>query len=174
MNLVTDGVTAVALGMEPAERGVMDRPPRSPRRAILDRGGITMVALLGSYIALATLWLFHHYLGEDDGEQGLLLAQTAAFTAIIVLEKVNVFNFRALQEPLARVGWLSNPWILAAWAFTIGLQVAAIYTPFLQTALHTTPLGWQDWGLIFALALPILLLTETYKWLRFRREKNRS
>ena len=129
-----------------------------------------MIALLGGYIALATLWLFHHYLVENGDEQGLLLAQTVAFTAIIVLEKMNVFNFRALHEPLAQVGWLSNPWVLAAWTLTIGLQVAAIYTPFLQTALHTTPLGWEDWGLIFALALPILLITETYKWLRFRKE----
>ena len=170
MNLVTDGMTAVALGMEPAEKGVMARAPRAAGQSIVDRGGILMIALLGGYIALATLWLFHHYLVENGDEQGLLLAQTVAFTAIIVLEKMNVFNFRALHEPLAQVGWLSNPWVLAAWTLTIGLQVAAIYTPFLQTALHTTPLGWEDWGLIFALALPILLITETYKWLRFRKE----
>ena len=168
MNLVTDGMTAVALGLEPAEKGIMDRPPRPVDHPILDRPGMAMILVLGSYIALVTLWLFHHYLEGDA--RAIASAQTAAFTAIIVLEKMNVFNFRALREPVARIGWLSNPWVLAAWSLTIGLQVCAVYVPFLQDALHTVPLGWRDWGLIFLLATPIFLLTESFKWWRLRKE----
>ena len=62
MNLVTDGMTAVALGVEPAEKGIMKRPPRGVDEPILDRYGMIMIALLGGYVGLATLWLFHHYL----------------------------------------------------------------------------------------------------------------
>lgn len=167
MNLVTDGMTAVALGMEPAEKGVMQRRPRGLHEPILDKGGLLMILLLGSYIGAATLWLFHHYL-QSGVEDAVLLAQTVAFTGIIVLEKMNVFNYRALREPLSVVGYFSNPWVLAAWTLTIGLQVCAVYVPVLQNALHTVPLGWADWGLIAALALPLFLITECYKWLRWR------
>ncbi len=174
MNLVTDGMTAVALGLEPAEKGVMQRPPRPVRQPILDRGGILMIALLGGYIGLSTLWLFHHYIREGT-EAEILLAQTVAFTGIIVLEKLNVFNFRALREPMAVIGLFSNPWVLIAWSLTIALQVCAVYVPFLQSALHTVPLGWADWGLIFAVAVPIFALTELYKgWYRKRHSATSS
>ena len=52
---------------------------------------------------------------------------------------------------------------------TVGLQVAAVYTPFLQRALHTVPLGWRDWGGIALLALPLIVGPEIYKQLRARR-----
>ncbi len=167
MNLVTDGMTAVALGMEPAEKGVMQRPPRAARHPILDRAGILMILILGGYIGAGTLWLFHHYL-QSGQENAVVLAQTVAFTAIIVLEKMNVFNYRALREPMMVIGLFSNPWVLAAWTVTVGLQVCAVYVPFLQDALHTVPLGWADWGWIFAVAFPVFLVTEFYKWLRWR------
>jgi P-type Ca2+ transporter type 2C len=109
--------------------------------------------------------LFHHYFAGGRGE-AVLLAQTVAFTGIIVLEKMNVFNYRALRAPLSTIGFFSNPWVLLAWTFTIGLQVCAVYVPFLQKALHTAPLGLADWGLIFMIALPIFVMAEAYKWLR--------
>ncbi|MDY6837729.1 MAG: HAD-IC family P-type ATPase [Thermodesulfobacteriota bacterium] len=169
MNLVTDGMTAVALGLERVEKGIMERPPRAVQEPILDRGGIVMVLLLGGYIGGAALWLFHHYLACSRAN-GVLLAQTAAFTGIIVLEKMNVFNYRALRVPLSVIGFFSNPWVLLAWTVTIGLQVCAVYVPFFQKALHTVPLAWGDWGLIVLVALPIFLLAEGCKWLRWQKQ----
>ncbi len=167
MNLVTDGMTAVALGLERAEKDIMQRPPRAAHEPILDRSGMIAILLLGGYIGAASLWLFHHYLG-NQGENALPLAQTMAFTSIIVMEKLNVFNFRALREPLIKIGIFSNPWILVALAITLGLHACVIYVPFLQQYLHTVPLGWQDWGLIGAIAAPIVIITELFKWVRFR------
>ena len=83
-------------------------------------------------------------------------------------EKMNVFNFRSLREPMIVVGFFSNPWLLLAWTVTVGLQVCAVYVPFLQQALHTVPLGWADWGLMLVVAAPIFLITETVKWYRRR------
>ncbi|SNZ06426.1 Ca2+-transporting ATPase [Persephonella hydrogeniphila] len=168
MNLITDGMTAVALGVEPAEKGIMERPPRSPKEHILDWKGIAMIVFLGSYIGLATLWLFHHYL-EKGGAEAVATAQTVAFTGIIILEKMNVFNFRSLVAPMKVIGFLSNPWLLLAWTVTVGSQVAAVYVPFLQDALHTVPLKLEDWALIFAVAVPIFLVVELYKILRWRK-----
>ncbi len=167
MNLITDGMTAVAIGVEPAEKGIMERPPRSPKEHILDWKGIAMIVLLGSYIGLATLWLFHHYL-EKGGAEAVMTAQTMAFTGIIILEKMNVFNFRSLVAPMKYIGFFSNPWLLLAWTITVGSQVAAVYVPFLQKALHTVPLKLEDWGLIFAVAIPIFLIVEAYKWIRWK------
>ncbi|AKF25881.1 hypothetical protein YH65_00705 [Sulfurovum lithotrophicum] len=164
MNLVTDGMTAVALGMEKAEKGVMHRPPRASSESFLQYRGIIMIILLGGYIGGATLWIFHHYLSSGLPEaQAIGLAQTAAFTAIIILEKMNVFNYRSLHAPIYTMGFFSNKWLIAAWITTVSLQVAAVYVPFLQEALHTVPLGWKDWLLIFEISLPIFVVTELYK-----------
>jgi Ca2+-transporting ATPase len=95
------------------------------------------------------------------------MAQTTAFTVIIMLEKVNVFNFRALQAPLATIGFFSNPFLLVAWVVEFGLQLCVIYVPLLQEAFHTVPLGWTEWGWIAITAVPIFILMEGYKWLRF-------
>ncbi len=167
MNLVTDGMTAVALGVEPAEKGIMKRPPRAVEEPILDRYGITMIALLGSYIGLATLWLFHYYIAKDP-QGGVVLAQTVAFTGIIILEKVNVLNYRSTREPMTKIGFFANKWLLLAIFFTVSLQLCAVYVPFLQNALHTTAMGWKDWGIILLVAMPIFILTEIYKWIRFK------
>ena len=170
MNLVTDGMTAVALGLEPVEKGVMNRPPRAAHEPVLDRSGMLMILILGGYIGGATLWLFHHYLAAGHA-QALGVAHTVAFTGIILLEKMNVFNFRSLRAPMSVIGFFSNRWVLGAWVMTVGLQVCAVYVPFLQQALHTVPLGWGDWGLILAVALPVFLSAELYKWLRWRQQR---
>ncbi len=165
MNLVTDGMTAVALGVEPVEKGIMHRPPRSPRAPLLDRLGIMVIVLLGGYMGAGTLWLFHHYLANGQ-ENAVALAQTVAFTGLILLEKMNVFNFRSLHDPLAVVGFFSNTWLLLAWITSVGMQVCVVYIPFLQQAMHTVPLRWTDWGLMLVVAAPVFLVTESVKWWR--------
>jgi len=171
MNLVTDGMTAVALGVEPPEEGIMECPPRDPKEPILNRSGITKILLLGGYMGAATLWIFHHYL--TSGQEGALLkAQTVAFTGLIVLEKINVFNFRSLRAPLSVIGYFTNPWLLIAWGVTIGLQVCAVYVPFLQEALHTTALSWEDWGLIVIVSLPVFVVVEGLKLIQWQLERH--
>ncbi len=172
MNLVTDGMTAVALGLEPAEKGVMKRPPRAATEPVLNKRGIVMILLLGGYIGAGTLWLFHHYLATGHGD-AVITAQTVAFTGIILLEKMNVFNYRALREPMYIIGFFTNKWVLSAWVATVGLQVCAIYIPFLQKALHTVPLGLSDWGIMLIVAVPVFLAAELAKWFDWRSRRER-
>lgn len=168
VNLVTNGPTAVALGLERPERDVMERPPRPPRQPMLDRRGVLVIGVIAAYMGAAALWLFHRTMaGGEDAET----ARTMAFTGLIMLEMVNVFNFRSFREPMPLVGFLSNRWLLVAWVLSVGLQVCAVYVPFLQTALHTTPLSLADWGWILALAVPVFLVGEAYKWWRHSRRK---
>lgn len=161
-NLITDGVTAVALGAEPVEENTMKRSPRDPRARILDLKGILSILILGAYLGGATYGVFHYYLQGDA--EAVARAQTMAFTGLIMFEKINVFNFRSLHSSLFSIGVFSNPWVIAAWFFNLLLQICAVYVPFMQDLLHTVPLTLQDWLLIFAVGLPIFIAGEITKW----------
>jgi Ca2+-transporting ATPase len=168
INLVTDGVTAVALALEPVEAGTMRRPPRPAREPLVDRRGWLWIVGLGGWIGLATLVLFQLHLGDADGE---VRARTLAFTGLIVMEKFAVLGFRALHAPLGVIGWASNPWLLAAIGSMLALQVAAVHTPWLGALLHTTPLAATDWLLLVAIALPAPVVLEVWKRLAWRRRR---
>jgi Ca2+-transporting ATPase len=173
INLATDGATAVALGVEPAGKGILRRPPRPVNQPILGRAGIALILALGGYLGFGTLWLFHHYL-QAGGADALPVATTAAFCGLVILEKMNVFNFRSLQDPMNEIGYATNPSLLLAWGVTVALQVSTPYIPFFQRVLHTAPLSLRDWGLIVALALPVLLVPEAIKWVRWRAREDRA
>ena len=114
----------------------MERPPRRPHEPIVGARGLLSVVLLGLYIGVATLWLFHHFRTEH-GARGVFVAQTVAFTGIILLEKMNVFNFRSLEVPMSPRRFFANRWLLAAWAGMIALQVAVVYVP--RSSGRSTP-----------------------------------
>ncbi len=161
MNLVTDGVTAMALGLERAEPDQMRRPPRPKGTPILGRPGLGLVLAFGLYTGGAALAIFLILL-----PQGEVLARSAAFTGMVVFEKVSVFAFRSLRNPNRVLGWTSNRWLLVALAATLGAQVAALHVPILKVVLHTVPLGLAEWGLIFTAALPLIILPEAVKEVR--------
>lgn len=160
MNLVTDGVTAVALGLEKAEPDQMRAPPRKPGSPILGVQGLGLILAFGFYTGSASLFLFYSFLPVDPA-----LANTMAFTAMVVFEKVSVFAFRSLKTPVSHIGWASNPSLLIALALTLGLQVAAVYLPFFQTILHTVPLDLSHWLWICGFALPLIVVPEIVKLL---------
>lgn len=158
MNLVTDGVTAVALGLEKPEPDQMQQSPRRKDTAILGIGGVVTILALGTYTGLSSLWIFFQLI-----DQGVELARTTAFTAMVVFEKVSVFAFRSLRLPGWRIGWLSNPFLLGALAITLGAQMLAVYWPPLQVMLHTVPMGTDEWIWVGVFALPILIVPEVLK-----------
>ncbi len=94
INLVTDGLTALALGLEPAERDVMQRRPRDPQEAILTRNAYLVILILGIWLGLLTIYVFLG-LYEVDLDR----ARTMAFTGLIVFELYNVLNFRSFRFP---------------------------------------------------------------------------
>ena len=164
MNLVTDGVTAVALGVEKAEAEQMERPPRKKDEPILGGHGLALILIFGTYTATASLWLFYTLLplGAD-------LARTSAFTGMVVFEKLSVFAFRSLTQPCTRIGWFSNPFLLAALAVTLGLQVLAVTWAPLQTLLRTMTLPAEQWLWIICLGLPLVVVPELIKAVLGRR-----
>ena len=163
INLITDGLSALALGLEPAERDVMQRRPRDPEKTILSRGACLVILVICTWLGLLTLYLFSG-LYEVDLDR----ARTMAFTGLILFELYNVLNFRSFRSPLHRVGFFSNPTMLYAILGSSALQVLVVYTPIFQEFLGTAPLTLADWGLLALLGLPVLIAGEIYKILRSR------
>ncbi|MBN1155637.1 calcium-transporting P-type ATPase, PMR1-type [candidate division KSB1 bacterium] len=166
MNLITDGLTAVALGVEPAESAIMKRPPRSPNAELLGKTAFIRIFLLASYMGFVTLWIFHYFQGH-----AATVAQTMAFTGLVLIEKMNVFNFRSMRQSIFKMNFFSNPWLLLAWTSSISLQVCAVYVPFLQKALHTEALSGQHWLILIASGIPVIIISELYKWYLRSRER---
>lgn len=164
MNLMTDGVTALALGVEPVEPDAMEQPPRRVDESIVGKAGLWWILACGSAIGLITMLVFHLSLGAGEGED-LVRAQTLAFTAMVLLETANVFNFRAERVSFVAVGLFTNPWLLASAVAAIGAQAAAVYLPGLSDALGTSGLTLEEWLTLAGLSVPIVLAGELAKWL---------
>lgn len=163
INLVTDSATAIALSVEREEKNSMDEPPRQMNMPILNRMSFLLLTLFGSYIGIMTFILYLLYLS-----QSYELANTIAFTAVVIMANIHVLNFRNLHGPIAQIGWFSNKWLLIAILSMLALQIAAIYTPLLQHILHTVPLTMNEWVVILLSALPLFIIPEIYKWLRYK------
>ena len=141
-----------------SSKGIMNRPPRQADKPIFDRISITLLVLFGSYMGVVTFLIYQFYLS-----QSYALANTIAFTTLVIMSNIHTLNFRSFYKPIYTIGWFSNKWILIAILGMLGLQVMAIYTPGLQRILHTVPLSIIHWGVILSCALPIFLLPELYK-----------
>ncbi|MEM8851976.1 MAG: cation-translocating P-type ATPase C-terminal domain-containing protein, partial [Pseudomonadota bacterium] len=140
------------------------RPPRDPAKPILDGRGLALIGAFGLYTGGASLALFLWL-----GPQGEILARSAAFTGMVVFEKVSVFAFRSLRNSNRQIGWTSNPWLWAALASMLGAQLAALHVPALQIVLRTVPLTVEIWIAIAALSLPLIIVPEVVKTVRMRR-----
>ncbi|QQG36147.1 MAG: cation-translocating P-type ATPase [Micavibrio aeruginosavorus] len=163
INLATDSVTALALSVEKAERDIMNERPRRIGAALIGKRDLAFLAACGLYVGVATLGLFHIYLGQSYER-----ANSIAFTMIVMTAQMLVFNFRHLHGPVAAIGWFSNPWILLAVAAMTLMQAAALYWPPLNAILHTVPLAVHDWGVILLAALPLFIVPEAVKLARAR------
>jgi Ca2+-transporting ATPase len=147
MNLVTDGLPALALGFDEPEPDNMNRPPRNPGESIFARGLTPKIAILATIFGLGTLIVFVTalFMGET-----LLTARTMAFCTIVFFELIYVFDCRSEEHGIFEISIFKNPYLLAAVVISALMQLAVIYVPAFQVILKTTPLvGWQ-WGLILA------------------------
>ncbi|HLD78009.1 MAG TPA: HAD-IC family P-type ATPase, partial [archaeon] len=144
INLLTDGLPALAMGVDPAAPDVMERKPRPRSSRLLNRGLFTDTALTAGIMAAGVLLLFWMNL-----PQGAALATTAAFTGIVVFE---LFNVQSVRRKF-RTGIRENKKVLLAVAASFLLQLAVIYAPPLQAAFDTVGLGLLDWAEILAVSL---------------------
>jgi Ca2+-transporting ATPase len=138
MNLVTDGLPALALGIEPGRAESMQRPPKPPEERIFNVEMTRDVLSFGLFLGLVSFGFgYTHWLSGNPEWQTLL------FTTLTLSQMSLALALRSDQESFFQLGWLSNPALLAAVALTFLLQMAVVYVPFLQGFFKTVPLSLE-------------------------------
>lgn len=164
INMVTDGAPALALGVDPVDRDLMIRPPRPVGEGVITLQMWKGIFFVGAIMAVGTLLVLDSSMpgGLLDGAGDLHYGQTMAFTTLMLFQVFNVFNARS-DERSAFSGMFGNRWLLGAIVLSIALQVAVVYTPFLQRAFGTVDLDLGDWLRCVVVASSVLWLREASK-----------
>jgi Ca2+-transporting ATPase len=164
VNLVTDGAPALALGVDPPEVGLLNKPPR-PRHAFLfDRREITLIPLQGALIGISSLGTFVLMLYGFGAD--LNLARTMGFSVLALSQLFHSLNCRSQTRSFFALGPLSNPWLILAFFGSILIHMGVIYLPFAQKIFKTVALTPADWGLMIAISTLPLVAMEAYKFVR--------
>lgn len=146
MNLVTDGLPAIALSVDPGDSDIMHRNPRSPKEGIFARGLHVRIAAQGLLISICTLVVFALELFLGSGR--LECARTMAFTTLVMSQLLFVFQCRSEEHRVWEIGLLGNPWLLGAVLISMAMHFGVLYVPVLQPIFKTVSLAWGQWALV--------------------------
>jgi Ca2+-transporting ATPase len=167
INLLMDGGPAVALGVEPSERGVMQKPPRDPKASIFNRHTMFYIPGVGAWIGgmsmLVYIWA--------DPHANLAYAMTMFFTTLICLRLANSFNCRSPEYSLFQVGLFSNKWLILAVTVGFSMLLTVLYVPFLRDLFGIVSLSLSDWAVIIPVALTVIVVVEIQKFISSLLEK---
>lgn len=164
VNLMTDGLPALALTQEPEEGHVMNRPPRNPQESLFAQGLGIHALWVGLLMASVVLSLQAWAIRIGDAHW-----QTMVFTVICFLQLGNVMAIRSERESLFTQGVFTNKPLLSCVAATIGLQLCTIYIPALNPIFKTEPLSFVELATVFGLSLIVFLAVELDKWVLRRK-----
>jgi Ca2+-transporting ATPase len=178
INLVTDGGPALALGIDPPEPDLMQRPPRRANEPVIGRVMWLTIALVGIVMTAGTLFVLDAYMPgglvslpvvSDSVAGSVGYARTMAFTTLVLYQMFNVFNCRSQDHSILKIGLFTNRWLVLAVASSIVFHMLVIYWSPLQTAFEAAPLTLFDWGLATAVASSVMIVMEIVKltpWLK--------
>ena len=164
INLVTDGAPALALGVDPADDGLMRQPPRSSGEGVITGRMWRGIILVGVIMAVGTLFILDASLpgGFVAGTGDLPHAQTMAFTTLMLFQLFNTVNARSdVRSAFAHL--FANRWLWSAIGLSLALQALVLYVPGLQRAFGTVALGTGDWLRCLAVASVVLWVREANK-----------
>lgn len=165
INLVTDGLPALALGVDPYPTDIMDRPPRNPKEGVLSREILFLIFVVAGILTVGTLGVF---LLELDAGADAVRARTVAFTTIVFFELFLVFAIRSPRQTVWQIGLFTNTKLILAVLISMALQGMVVYTPFLQGVFETEPLTAMDWLETLLISFSAFALVEVLKVVRHR------
>ena len=165
INLLTDGLPALALGVEPAEYDIMRQPPRSPTESILGRGMAWQIGISGVFLAILSAGVGYWAWSNNNPDW-----QTMIFTTLTFGQMAAVLSLRSDGESFFRFGIIRNPALIGAVALTVALQIAVTYVPFLQELFETTALTTIDLWICVGLGFIMLLGVEMEKAISNRKK----
>ena len=158
INLLTDSLPAIAIGMEPAEKDLLAQKPRDPKEGILTKDFMTRILVQGALIAVCTMIGFH--IGLDQG--GAALASTMAFSVLTAARLFHGFNCRSAHS-IFRIGFKNNWASLGAFAAGMILLNLVLFVPPLQRLFAVEPLTGTQYGYIWILAIVPTIFIQAYK-----------
>ena len=174
VNLVTDGLPGLALAAEPAERGVMQRPPRPPQESVFAHGLWQHALWVGLLIGALCLGVQAGALASADPVTRAH-GQSMVFTLLTLAQMAHLLAIRSERESLFSQGLASNLPLLGAVALTLALQLSTLYLPWLQPIFRTQPLTGAELALCFGLASVVFAAVELEKaWWRRRARRTAS
>jgi Ca2+-transporting ATPase len=160
LNLVTDSLPALALGMEPVEENVMQKKPRDAKETLFTKAFSIRLAWQGVMVGGLTLlayWLGYRYLG------GARVANTMAFATLTMSQLFHAFDVRSEEQSLFHIGIFSNSAMNKAFCVGIALQMAVLCLPPLQSIFAVVSLDRMEWLVVLSLALTPLVICECVK-----------
>ena len=182
INLITDSLPALALGVEPAEKNIMKRKPRDPKETIL-KGSAMFLITISLMAAIVTLIAFYSGMSQDIANgvdvwdfKNPSKARTMAMMTAVSFELLFVFSRRSEKYPLHKIGLFTNKWLVKAVIISLGLQMAIMYLPLVYAPLNIfklVPLGLADWALIAGLASIGFIAFEIKKIITYKKDSDR-
>jgi len=161
LNLLTDGLLGLGMGVEKPERDTMARPPYLPQEGVVSRGAGAQTIWVGALIGAIGLGLgsWYYFTGRPEW-------QTMIFTSLAFAQVGQALASRSTRESLFALGLTSNPLLLGMSALVLGLQLAVLYIPPVAAFFSVVPLGWLDLGIAFGAGLVVFAAIEAEKRIR--------
>jgi potassium/sodium efflux P-type ATPase len=183
VDIGTDVLPALALGVDPPEEGIMKRKPRDPNEKILNLpfiGRFIYVGIFTGLIVVSTyIWELYDQ-GWTWGEElsgdsyTYIKASTFAFAMLVLIQMVNAYNARSSYQSVFKLGFFSNLWLLGAIIISLGVAYILVDVPFFQEWVGTTALDFKEWMVIIVASFAILLVEEIrkaiYRWKYLEKE----
>ncbi len=159
VNLATDGLPAIALGVDPPEQDIMRQPPREKKESIFARGLVEKITIRGSLIGLCTLLSFmvgRYY------RMNLETCRTIALCTLIMSQLIHVFECRSERHSIFQIKVFTNPYLVGAVSISMILMCSVLYVPFLQEIFHTVALSVKQWLIVLFFSGIIALINSVY------------
>jgi Ca2+-transporting ATPase len=150
VNLVTDGLPAIALSMEPGSGDVMNQKPRHPDEHVFSGGLWRLIIVRGVFIGLSTLLSF---ILINRVTESLECARTGALVTLVLSQLIHVFECKSEKKSIFQIPFLNNMWLVVSVLVSLGVLLAVIYMPFLQNLFKTVPLLGDQWLIVAATSL---------------------
>jgi Ca2+-transporting ATPase len=160
VNLTTDGLPALALGVEPPEPDLMRRAPRKAGDAVFDRAVLGVLGGLSLIILAGTVPIFYTYWQAE----GVAKAQSMTFVTLILFELFFAHACRSLRFTVLELGVFRNRWLWLATLSSAAMMLAVIHIPGWAEAFHVVPLTWAEWGIALSVSFSGFVLVELGKW----------
>ena len=171
INLVTDGLPALALGVEPTDPDVMDRKPRNPNESPITRMMAYRIVAMGIIMAIGTLLAFWLEF-EETGD--VTRARTVAFCTLVLFQLFYVFSARSDRKTIVELGLRTNMKLVYAVVASVGFQLIVVYLPLLNEVFRTVPIGATEWLITLPIALSALVINEIWKLIKRRSTINNA